>query len=234
MGKMRYFYKSIDKYLVIMVLCAIAQICIYTLTGRMTTPATVMHSALDDRIPFVPMFILVYVSWFIFLFVGFVTLWHTHKIDAANHSAYIQSVSAIGISLLICGIIFAVFPTQIPPFYRETLAADNSPFRVFSHMVSSSDALRDAFPSEHCLTSILLAWALGRTPVIKKHRLRVLITVLAWVWALLICASTVLVKQHSIIDFYGAVALGAIVIAATELIARVKRKKQSQALKTVK
>ena len=52
-------------------------------------------------------------------------------------------------------------------------------------------------PSIHCQSSACMALAFTNSRLAKD---RPALKVLAWVWAALICASTVFTKQHSIID----------------------------------
>ncbi|MBQ5365142.1 MAG: phosphatase PAP2 family protein, partial [Spirochaetales bacterium] len=58
------------------------------------------------------------------------------------------------------------------------------------------------FPSFHCMNSVFVYLGMRKRPEIRKS------TQITWlVIAILICASTVLTKQHYIIDVVGGVAL---------------------------
>ena len=61
----------------------------------------------------------------------------------------------------------------------------------------SADASVNVCPSIHCQSSACMALAFSSSTLTEK---RPGLKVLAWVWAALICASTVFTKQHSIVD----------------------------------
>ena len=68
----------------------------------------------------------------------------------------------------------------------------------------SADASVNVCPSIHCQSSGCMALAFSQS-TLAKHRPA--LKVLAWTWALLICASTVFTKQHSIVDVVCGLAL---------------------------
>ena len=61
----------------------------------------------------------------------------------------------------------------------------------------SADASVNVCPSIHCQSSACMALAFSKSTLAKD---RPALKALAWVWAALICASTVFTKQHSVID----------------------------------
>ena len=64
-------------------------------------------------------------------------------------------------------------------------------------LIWKTDASVNVCPSIHCQSSACMALAFTNSRLAKD---RPALKVLAWVWAALICASTVFTKQHSIID----------------------------------
>ena len=64
-------------------------------------------------------------------------------------------------------------------------------------LIWRADASVNVCPSIHCQSSACMALAFSHSKLAKK---RPALKILAWVWAALICASTVFTKQHSIID----------------------------------
>ena len=74
-------------------------------------------------------------------------------------------------------------------------------------MLWSADASVNVCPSIHCQSSGCMALAFSQSRLAKD---RPGWKVLAWVWAGLICASTVFTKQHSIIDVVCGLALVAV------------------------
>ena len=70
-----------------------------------------------------------------------------------------------------------------------------------------ADASVNVCPSIHCQSSACMALAFSSSTLTEK---RPGLKVLAWVWAALICASTVFTKQHSILDVVCGLALVAV------------------------
>ena len=64
-------------------------------------------------------------------------------------------------------------------------------------LIWKADASVNVCPSIHCQSSACMALAFSSSTLTEK---RPGLKVLAWVWAALICASTVFTKQHSIVD----------------------------------
>ena len=64
-------------------------------------------------------------------------------------------------------------------------------------LIWRADASVNVCPSIHCQSSACMALAFSHSKLAKEHPA---LKILAWVWAALICASTVFTKQHSIID----------------------------------
>ena len=65
-------------------------------------------------------------------------------------------------------------------------------------LIWRADASVNVCPSIHCQSSACMALAFSQQHVWQRSCPA--LKVLAWVWAALICASTVFTKQHSIID----------------------------------
>ena len=68
---------------------------------------------------------------------------------------------------------------------------------LYMLLIWRADASVNVCPSIHCQSSACMALAFSHSKLAKK---RPALKILAWVWAALICASTVFTKQHSIID----------------------------------
>ena len=78
----------------------------------------------------------------------------------------------------------------------ETLGRDNPALRLMQ-LLWKADAAVNVCPSIHCQSSAFMAMAFSHSKLAEGKPLR---KVLAWVWAALICLSTVFTKQHSVID----------------------------------
>ena len=76
------------------------------------------------------------------------------------------------------------------------MGRDNLALRIMQ-LLWKADASVNVCPSIHCQSTACMAVAFSGS---KLARQRPGLKVLAWVWAALICMSTVFTKQHSIID----------------------------------
>lgn len=157
---------------------------------------TVIYHWLDDYIPFCEIFILPYVLWYPFFAGVGVFLLLKDKYEFCRY------MWAMMIGLSLCLALYLIFPNgqELRP---EVFPRDN----FFSRMVGrlySVDTNTNVFPSMHVYGTIAPAVAAIRYKGFKKrHWLKTLIAILA----LLICLSTLLIKQHSVLDLFSGAAL---------------------------
>lgn len=152
--------------------------------------------ALDQKIPFIPAFIFLYLSWFPLL-IGAPFLYARYA--ASSCAEYLGAIVAM---IAICIVVYLVYPTIIerpePPESRGLVR-----FLVASTYSVDRKSV-NCIPSIHCTVSFLniyFAFACLNVPLILK--------LVMLVWCLGICASTLLVKQHAIIDIVWAAVLTA-------------------------
>lgn len=178
-----------------------------------------IHSSLDDMIPFCEYFIVPYVFWYLFLF-----LIHIYTllvdVDSFKKLMFFLSVS-FGVSTLI----FAFFPScqQLRP---EEFARDNV-FVDFVKGLYSVDTNTNVFPSLHVVGSfavLFTAWnAKGlNTPIFRTINLTITVV---------ITASTVFLKQHSMWDIVSGVILSAVLYPFCFILPdKIKKKKGNKRL----
>lgn len=157
-----------------------------------------VHCALDDMIPFCEWFLIPYLFWFVYL-IG--TLVYTFFFDVP---AFRRMMNFIIFTYTITMVVYLLFPTcqELRPteFERDNvLTRFIAWFYVF-------DTDTNVFPSIHVLGSVAAMLGLWDCRRLQKPWLKVLFCVLA----ILICASTVFIKQHSILDVFGALPLCAL------------------------
>lgn len=170
---------------------------IYLWIGRTTGPDVIYNYYwIDTKIPFLTWFAYPYVVWMPVLYLGFIYL------AIKDRPLYWKTFLTYNISVMICNLIFILFPTYVPRPAAEGSGLANA----LIHFIYSNDEPLNCFPSIHCLTSYLLFITINRHRLLNKlHRF-------AWSTLLwLIIASTVFIKQHSIVDVAG----GIIVAEAT-------------------
>lgn len=151
---------------------------------------------LDEKIPFVPVFISIYILAYVQWIIGFIV------IGRAKKDISVRIFTAELIAKAIALICFIVFPTTI-----EGLRPDEA--SLYGHGIWSEitaavyklDAPDNLFPSIHCLESfVCLAGAVRIKNIPQWYKVTMLIM------TLLVFASTVLVRQHVLLDIAGGVA----------------------------
>ena len=160
----------------------------------------IIHSPLDDYIPFVEYFIVPYLLWFAFIAAAILYFLFTDKEGFYKLTAFL--FTGMTIFLIIC----SIFPTalQLRP---ETFARDN----IFVDMVRAlyqTDTPTNVLPSMHVFNSLGVAIAIYHSKALKKHPA---IQISSYCLAGLIILSTVFLKQHSVTDVIAAFALACII-----------------------
>lgn len=160
-------------------------------------PRTVhdMERRFDKIIPLVPQTVLVYVLWFPLLAIFPIGLYY-----CSEKSWMIYMVSTV-IDIVISLIIYRLYPTS---FDRPKVAADTLSGKILNFMYIVDYKGLNCMPSMHCSTCFIIIFAaITCTPMAGW------IQALVCLLALMIVASTVLTKQHVIIDVTTALPLGA-------------------------
>lgn len=169
---------------------------------------------LDDYIPFVKEFVFVYVTWYP-LMIG-LAFWLLVK----DKRAFRRFGWATIINLTACVTIFFIFPSG-QDLRPEILGSD-----IASKMIRgiyAADTNTNVLPSMHVVGSLAAMRAGFDTDAFKKPWMKWLICILS----LAINASTVLIKQHSILDIFAGIALYAIVYPFVYIIPDKLRKKKA-------
>ena len=151
----------------------------------------VIHCALDDIIPFCEWFILPYVGWYalVVFSLGWFLLYDVDSFKKLQTYIIITQVVAMAVYILYpsCQ---NLRPAEFP---RENLLTDCIAF------LYAFDTNTGVCPSLHCAYSIGIAsvW-LRRKDTAKVWKVFVVLAVI------LICLSTMFIKQHSAVDFFAA------------------------------
>ena len=155
----------------------------------------VMHCALDDRIPFHEGFLIFYVFWYFFI-VGIHL--YTLLYDADTFRRYSKFLC---ISITISTAVFLLYPScqQLRP---ERLPRQNLLSRAVA-LIYAVDTNTNVFPSEHVIGALAALAAAAHTERLRKPGCLAGLTLLT----VLICASTLFLKQHSVLDILGALSV---------------------------
>lgn len=152
-----------------------------------------IYSPLDDVIPFCEWFIIPYMLW---MFSVVALCVYTMLYDVDSFRRYMKFLA---VSMSISTLIFLVYPScqNLRPaeFPRDNLLAD------CVALLYSVDTNTNVFPSEHAIGSVAVWLSALHTKGLDSPGKTVFITI----FMLLICFSTVFLKQHSILDVAAAV-----------------------------
>ena len=169
------------------------------LEKHVTSDFYLIHSPLDDYIPFIEVFVVPYLLWFLFIAAGSFYLFFTDKKGFLKMAAFL--IIGMTAFLIIC----TVYPNGLnlrpEVFPRENL------FVELVRYVYSTDTPTNVLPSMHVFNSIGLCIGLTRTGSIRNKRG---VCVGIQIFTLLIILSTVFLKQHSVTDVIAGLALAGI------------------------
>jgi len=168
------------------------------LERTVTTKFTPVHSKLDDYIPFMEIFIIPYLLWFIYIFITVAYFFFTSKEDFYRCCAFLF------IGMTICLTIYTIWPNG--HYLRvdlDTLGRSNIFTRMLS-LIYGIDTATNVCPSIHVYNSIGAMIAIRKSVRLKDIKW---LQVSVFILTVLISMSTVFLKQHSILDVFGAIAL---------------------------
>lgn len=159
------------------------------------TPVITVYSPLDDLIPFCEWFVIPYLGWMVsLLFLSLYTL--AYDIGAFKH--FMQNLIMTTVIAEIC---YLIWPNQ--QLLRPDLSAlgRSNPLTFMVHIIYTVDSNTNVCPSLHCIGAFAVFFCAASTPRFRTRGWMIFFAV----FALMICASTVFIKQHSILDFFAAI-----------------------------
>ncbi len=145
---------------------------------------------IDAYIPFCSLFILIYILAYLHWIIGYII------ISRENSYTCYSILSAEIIAKFICLFFFLVLPTTI---VRPEVSSDGI-LSFFTRFIYAMDEPVNLFPSIHCLES----WMVFRGSIHLKKVSKSYKWVM-FVCAVLVCMSTVFVKQHVFVDIIGGI-----------------------------
>lgn len=154
-----------------------------------------IEGPLDRMVPLWPPSVVIYLGCYLFWIANYILIARQGKREVC------QFFSADFISRVVCLAFYLIFPTTnvrpvVEPagFWNQAL--------LFLYAVDAPDNL---FPSIHCLVSWFCYIGLR-----KRNEVCVWYRAFSYVMAILVCASTLLTKQHVVIDVCGGILLAEI------------------------
>lgn len=164
----------------------------------------VIHSWLDDQIPFCEYFVIPYFLWFAYIFVG--VCWFIFF--CKDRREYYQLVSVLALGMTIFLVVSCIYPNKQD--LRPTVFANNNIFTQMVQALYATDTPTNVLPSIHVFNSLAMFYAINRSPQLKKYRG---VRVFCGVLSISIVLSTMFLKQHSVVD----VSLGILLSVALQM-----------------
>ena len=155
-----------------------------------------MHCIIDNYIPFIKYFIIPYLLWFPYM--GFAFLY----LGIKDKKSYLKLLFFLISGMSISYIIFIVFPNG------QDLRMEVNGDDIFLNLVMfirNIDPPVNVFPSIHVLNSIGVHTAIANSDKATRK-----VKIFSLINMILICASTVLIKQHSVLDVAAGIAVSII------------------------
>lgn len=161
---------------------------------------TIIHSPIDDLIPFCKYFIIPYLLWFIYMALPIVFFFFY------SQNEFVKYVSFLIIGMSTCLVLYVVFPSglELRPDHIDT----SDIFGSLVNFVYTADNSYNVCPSIHCLNSFGAHIAIRKCEYFQK---RPAFIYCSFILVVLICLSTFFLKQHSIYDCLTAIPLAAII-----------------------
>lgn len=188
MEKIKNWFKKYP--LMISVLYFIFYLSVFHWLEVNVVPKYIIHCKLDEMIPFREEFIIPYVFWYVYVVGAF--LWFNKR----GWEDYSRLCLMVFGGLTICLAIYYVFPTGL----NLRLAADVHETGALYNLVGflrAIDTPTNVCPSIHVMNTVMIFQAVCSLENLKHRKLTIAVH---FVITVLICASTVFLDQHSIID----------------------------------
>ena len=199
---------------------------ISNMTGTVSWAFVPKLPFIDDRVPVVSIFVVIYLFSYVFWIFGPIIASLTEKENFINYIIGLSAAYIIGF------LIFIFAPTYMDRAAEGLLQIASQPGlcnRLLGTVYSSDGSALafNLFPSYHCLISIYCYLGIRQRTEVSKG-----IRIYSLVMALLICLSTVLTKQHYFIDIIGGLGISLICYAVVQKVnpaGRILRRREKTA-----
>ena len=169
----------------------------FVLVEQVVKPRYIIWCPLDDLIPFCEYFIVPYATWFVELAVIPLLLLQYDR----KQYYYLCAVMFTGMTL--CLGLYLIFPNGLD--LRVEITRQNI-FADLVRLIQAVDTPTNVCPSIHVASAMEMDLAICRSVLGQRRWVRMLANSVF----VLICLSTVFLKQHSVIDIFWGVAVTAV------------------------
>ncbi|MBQ6814401.1 MAG: phosphatase PAP2 family protein [Lachnospiraceae bacterium] len=191
------------------------------------TSYTNIHVYFDDLIPFCEWFVIPYVLWFVYIVVVMAFVLFTSRKEFYKASIYM--FAGMSMCLLICTLWPNGQDLRVDEFAKDNILTSLMGF------IYSADTNTNVFPSIHVYNSVGAVILISKNYILRKYNwLKISATILS----ILIILSTMFLKQHSVIDVLGGLALATLMYIPVYAVnwprvaARVREKRRAKVLVT--
>lgn len=179
---------------------------------RLPLERTVIHTAWDDAIPFLPVFVIPYCMWFGYIAVNALYLCFFER------ESFFRLCRVLLPGVGLCLILFVVLPTAID--FRPDGAGEGF-LLAACRWLYANDGPVNVCPSLHCFEAVAIHLCAFRRSGLRKHRV---LRLLSGVLVVLICLSTVFIKQHSVVDLICGVGLAVALFLGVGILEKTRQK----------
>lgn len=172
-----------------------------SLESRITvnTGYHIMHTEMDNLIPFCEIFIVPYFLWFIYIFAGLLYFMLVNKEDFYKISLFL--FMGMIASLIIC----EIYPNGTD--FRPAYLSEKNIFMLMVKRLYRIDTPTNVFPSIHAYNSLCMHIALMKSKELRAEKYGRAVRSFSCFLCIFICIATLVLKQHSVLDVGGAILL---------------------------
>ena len=191
MINLTYLWKRIRNLDTLLLILVVIVACMYFVLNVPTASLNVLRTFIDDSIPRLSLFAIPYLLFIPWFWAIILCVWYRNR-------SFRQLAFATIIVNLIAFFVYVVFQTYIP---REVVSSSDI-FSGLLNFIYTNDQPYNGFPSLHSALSAVVATYFVLT---KSTWARAFVSM-----AILIVVSTLLVKQHFVLDAISGVTLGVV------------------------
>ncbi len=153
----------------------------------------IIHTTIDEKIPFCEYFIVPYLLWFLFVAVTVLYFMFFNQNNQNKWKEYYQLIITLGTGMILFLIISLVFPNGQD--LRPVLTGDSIFIRAV-RFIYHTDTPTNVLPSIHVFNSLACCGAILK----NQRKYKKSTDIAAIILTILIIMSTMLLKQHSVVD----------------------------------
>lgn len=186
------------KHAIVVLYFPIYMLWFIALEQRTSVSFTDIHCRIDDWIPFCEIFIIPYLLWFLYVLASLLFLFF----QTDHLRDFYRCMAMLILGMTTCLFIYTIFPnaqTMRPTEFNR----DNIFIQIIT-ILYKADTDTNVCPSIHVYNSIAVHIGLTRSYLLRDKRGW---RIASFVLCILICLSTLFLKQHSFLDLLAAVIL---------------------------